>query len=102
MNRKIMAYVVAVALGSAMGGAMCGGAVAQTVTSNSTTTNTGIAKPPPGTSAPLPKRLTHSNASVLGNNTPTLPQIALHPTATIGSPVPIAGPGGTTTSQTGD
>lgn len=95
MKWNMMACVLAVALG--------GSALAQTVTSGTTTSNnTGIANPPPGTAAPQPKRLTHSNASVLGNNTPTLPQIALHPTATIGSPVPIAGPGGTTRNETGD
>lgn len=100
MKSKILVCMVAAALG--------GAAMAQTsATTNSGTTthgtsSTGIATPPPGTSAPLPKRLDHSNASVLGNNTPTLPQIALHPTATIGSPVPVAGPGGTSSNPTGD
>ena len=96
MYRKILAYALAVALGGT-------GALAQTVSNGTTTTQqTGISKPPPGTAPQSPKRLDQSNASVLGNNTPTLPQIALHPTATVGSPVPIAGPGGTTRNATGD
>ena len=101
MNRLIRACTLAIA----MGGMASGGAMAQTVSTGTTTngtTTTGIAKPPPGTTAPLPRRLNHSNASVLGNNTPTLPQIALHPGPTIGSPVPIAGPGGTSSSPTGN
>ncbi len=57
--------------------------------------STGIAKPPPGTAAPSPKRIDPINGPQLGNNTPTLPQIARHPMATIGSPTPIAGAGGT-------
>jgi hypothetical protein len=93
MYRKILAVTLAIALG--------GTALAQTA-SSTTTQQTGISKPPPGTSPPSSRRINHSaNPSVLGNNTPTIPQIALHPTATIGSPVPIAGPGGTTRSPTG-
>jgi hypothetical protein len=102
MNRKILASVViAVAIGvTALGGT----AMAQPVLNNGTTTTqpTGISKPPPGTAPPSPKRLNRTNASVLGNNTPTLPQIALHPTATIGSSIPIAGPGGTSSNPTGN
>ena len=85
-----------------------GGALAQTASGsvqvpanpNGSVVQPGIAKPPatapvkksakqrPGTSPALP-------------NDPTLPQVALHPTGTIGSPVPIAGAGGTTKSATG-
>jgi len=100
MFRRILTGALAIALGVLP----AGGALAQTPVSSGTATTqqTGISKPPPGTTPPGPKRLNQSNASVLGNNTPTLPQIALHPTATIGSPVPIAGPGGTTRNATGD
>ncbi|WP_297491876.1 hypothetical protein [Acidocella sp.] len=100
MKRLILACV----LGITAGGMIPGGAMAQTASTaaSATTKSTGLAKPPPGTTAPQPRRLDHSNASVQGNNTPTLPQIALHPQATIGSPVPIAGPGGTSRSPTGD
>jgi len=101
MYRRILACGLAVALGVALFGALGGDALAQTAV-GTTTQQTGISKPPPGMVPPAPKRLDHSNSSVLGNNTPTLPQIALHPTATIGSPIPIAGPGGTTRNATGD
>jgi hypothetical protein len=98
MYRKLLTGALALALGSIL---PLSSALAQT---SGTTTQqpTGISKPPPGTSPAGPKRLDQSNSSVLGNNTPTLPQIALHPTATVGSPIPIAGPGGTTRNATGD
>jgi hypothetical protein len=101
MNRKILAYVIAAAVGASALGST---AMAQTELNNGTTTTqpTGISKPPPGTSPTQPKRLDRTNSSVLGNNTPTLPQIALHPTATIGSSIPIAGPGGTSSNPTGN
>lgn len=101
MNRIILTSLLALALG--------GTAAAQTATSSAnlssgtTTQNrTGIAKPPPGTVAPSPRRINRTGGSQLGNNTPTLPQIALRPGATIGSPVPIAGPGGTARNPTGN
>ncbi len=97
MYRRILTGALAIALGSLL---PAGSVLAQT--SGTTTQQTGISKPPPGTAPPQTKRLDQSNASVLGNNTPTLPQIALHPTATVGSPVPIAGPGGTTRNATGN
>ncbi len=101
MKRVFLASLLAAALG---GGAMAqtaptasvsAGAGSSANLSSSTTKKTGIAKPPPGTAAPSPKRIDPINGPQLGNNTPTLPQIARHPTATIGSPVPIAGAGGT-------
>jgi hypothetical protein len=100
MNRKILANVIAAAIGAM---ALGGSALAQPALNGTTTTQpNGISKPPPGTVPPSPKRLDHTNSSVLGNNTPTLPQIALHPTATIGSSIPIAGPGGTSSNPTGN
>src|ERR1700727_3153748 len=101
MFRRILTGALAIALGSML---PAGNALAQTPVSSGTATTqqTGISKPPPGTAPPGPKRLDRSHGSVQGNNTATLPQIALHPTATIGSPVPIAGPGGTTRNATGD
>jgi hypothetical protein len=99
MNRIILTSLLALALG--------GAAMAQTSSANlssgTTTQNkTGIAKPPPGTVPPSPRRINRMSGSQLGNNTPTLPQIALRPSATIGSPVPIAGPGGTSRNPTGN
>jgi hypothetical protein len=101
MNRVMLASLLSVALG--------GSTLAQTATGNTSanlssgvTKQTGIAKPPPGTAPPQPRRINRLAGSQLGNNTPTLPQIALHPTATIGSPVPIAGPGGTAKFPTGN
>lgn len=98
MNRLIPVCILATALLAPLG------AAAQPVTGTTTTgtEKSAIAKPPPGTAPPQAKRLPTDNASTPGNNTPTLPQIALHPSATIGSPVPIAGPGGTSRSPTGN
>jgi hypothetical protein len=100
MHRKLLTGALALALGSSI--LPLSSALAQPVGGTTTQQPTGISKPPPGTSPAGPKRLDQSNSSILGNNTPTTPQIALHPTATIGSPVPIAGPGGTTRNATGD
>ena len=99
MYRNILAYTLAVALSTSTAGS----ALAQTASTSGTTT-TGIAKPPPGTAPPQRRRIDRSGANMppLGNNTPTLPQIALHPRATIGSPVPIAGPGGSSNNPTGN
>jgi hypothetical protein len=90
MNRVMLAGLLAVALG--------GSAMAQTdtATSSSSTTNNKVylAKPPPGTAPPTTKK-PRVNSNNL-NNTPLTPQIAIQPGPTIGSPVPINGPGGTT------
>ena len=95
LARVLGACLVALGLG--------GAAMAQESSTGTTTShNTGIAQPPPGTAAPAPKRLDHTNASVQGNNTPTLPELARQPEATIGSPVSIAGPGGTARTPAGD
>ncbi|MDR3506197.1 MAG: hypothetical protein P4L52_08120 [Acidocella sp.] len=88
--------------------ALSGAAFAQTsatTTGSATTTKsggqTGIAKPPAGTLPPQHFKRSDSDFSNLGGNVPTLPTIAQHPTATIGSPVEISGPGGTTQSPVG-
>ncbi len=78
-----------------------GDAMAQQV-SGMTTKHHGIATPPSGTVPPQPKRLNHSNASTPGNNTPNLPELARQPDAPIGSPVTIAGPGGTVSHPLGN
>lgn len=96
MNRIILAGLLAVALG--------GSAMAQTTAgtaSNNTTTNNkvNLAKPPPGTAPPSTKKPRTKSNNL--NNTPLTPQIAIQPGPTIGSPVPINGPGGTSTNPTG-
>jgi hypothetical protein len=107
MNRILLAGVLAVALG--------GGAMAQTSTDSSTSTSgtsssastsnstsgnkVGLAKPPAGTSPPSTKK--PRGSTNLLNNTPLTPQIAIQPGPTVGSPVPISGPGGTSPNPTG-
>jgi hypothetical protein len=94
MNRIFLAGLIAVAFGSS--------AMAQSTPGVSTTGTTGnkvtLAKPPVGTAPPSTKRNRGDNNL---NNTPLTPQIAKQPGPTIGSPIPIAGPGGTTTNPTG-
>jgi hypothetical protein len=104
--------MIRVSLGVILAMGLGGAALAQsTATGSATLTNDpnesvvqpGIAKPPvsaPAKPAHIKRQATGSSA--IWANQPTLPQVALHPTATIGSPVPIAGPGGTTKSVTGE
>jgi hypothetical protein len=101
MKRVMLVGLLALAWG--------GNALAQTGAGNTSanlsggvTKQTGIAKPPRGVVPPQPRHTDRLSGPRLGNNTPTLPQIALHPTATIGSPVPIAGPGGSSKFPTGN
>lgn len=78
---------------------------ATTATGSATTKGTeqtGIAKPPAGTLPPQPKKRNPNDYSNIGANIPTLPTIAQHPTATIGSGVELSGPGGTTHSAVGN
>jgi hypothetical protein len=96
MNQKFLTCVLSIAL---VGTALGGSAMAQSA--SSTTTKTGIAKPPPGYAPPQPRRLNSTTGGGTLANTPTLPQIALRPTATVGSPVPVAGPGGSSRTPTG-
>ncbi len=68
---------------------------------NASVVQPGIAVPPGSVSKPAHVKRQPTGSSAIWANQPTLPQVALHPTATIGSPVPIAGPGGTTKAVTG-
>lgn len=105
MNRIFLAGLLAVTLG---GGAMAqtstdsstGGTSSSASTSNSTSGNkVGLAKPPAGTSPPSTKK--PRGSTNLLNNTPLTPQIAIQPGPTVGSPVPISGPGGTSPNPPG-
>lgn len=69
---------------------------------NSSVVQPGIAKPPAGTSPTAPAGKQQAGVPPNMANNPTLPQIAVHPSATVGSPVPIAGPGGTTSTIAGN
>lgn len=101
MIRLPLACVLALAVGSAAL-AQSTGDSATTSSKATTKTKTGIAKPPAGTTAPAPEKFNPNDNSAIGANVPTLPQIALHPQATIGSGVPIAGPGGSTATPVGN
>lgn len=96
MKRMILACVLAVAAGGAAA-AQTGAQTAASGSSGAAANNSvTLAKPPQGTAPPATKR--PRGSTNLLNNTPLTPQIALHPTPTIGSGVSIAGPGGTTTT----
>lgn len=69
---------------------------------NSSVVQPGIAKPPAGMSPPAPTGKQQVGVPPNMANNPTSSQLALHPSATVGSPVPIAGPGGTTSTATGN
>ncbi len=102
MIRLSLACMLALAVGSA--------ALAQSTevagsasSSGTTKSETGLAKPPAGTTARAPVKFNHNNDNTgIGANVPTLPQIALHPDVIIGSGSPIAGPGGSTGSPVGN
>lgn len=68
---------------------------------NSSVVTPGLARPP-GTE-PSPPANMGQPVGVPANmaNNPTTPQIAVRPGATVGSPVPVAGAGGTTSATTG-
>ncbi len=100
MIRMPLSVVLACVFGSAALAQTAAGSAQITANPNSSVVQPGIAKPPAGTAAAKPSKQAPGASPTLPND-PTLPQIALHPTATIGSPVPIAGPGGTTKSATG-
>lgn len=68
---------------------------------NSSVVQPGIAKPPAGAMAPTPPATQQVGVPANMANNPTTPQIALRPSATVGSPVPVAGAGGTTNATTG-
>jgi hypothetical protein len=77
------------------------GALAQTSTSGTVKNNTGLATPP-ATLPQTPQKPKHDENSAIGANVPTTPQIALHPQPTIGTTTPLAGPGGNTSTGTGN
>lgn len=67
---------------------------------NSSVVQPGLAKPPAGSvPAPAPKQQVGVPPNMANN--PTSAQIAVQPSAPVGSPVPIAGAGGTTKAPTG-
>jgi hypothetical protein len=100
MTRLPLACVLALALAAAASAQTTSNASANAETTKKGE-QTGIAKPPPGTLPPQHFKRNPADFSNLGGNVPTLPTIAQHPTATIGSPVEISGPGGTTQSPVG-
>ncbi len=102
MIRVCLGVVLAVGLGSAaLAQSSATGSTELTNDPNSSVVQPGIAKPPSDAPKPAHVKRQPTGSSAVWANQPTLPQIALHPTATIGSPVPIAGPGGTTKAVTG-
>ncbi len=101
MIRVSLGVILAVGLGgTALAQSTATGSAEITANPNSSVVQPGIARPPAGHELQTPRKQRPGTSPVLPND-PTLPQIALHPTATIGSPVPIAGPGGTTRSPVG-
>ena len=100
MIRVLVGVGLACAVGGAAFAQTASGSAQVTANPNSSVVQPGVAKPPAGTAAPKSKKHRAETKPVLPND-PTLPQIALHPTATIGSPVPVAGAGGTTKAATG-
>ena len=101
--RFVLAWGLALGMGSVAlaQNATTNGATATATAQQNGTTQTGVAKPPQGTVAPAPHKTNPADNSAIGANVPTLPQIALHPTGTVGSTTAIAGPGGTTRSAVG-
>lgn len=69
---------------------------------NSSVVQPGIAKPPAGAPTQMPSGMSPNMAMPpnMANN-PTSPQIALQPSTKVGSPVPIAGAGGTSSAPVG-
>ncbi|HTQ70093.1 MAG TPA: hypothetical protein VMH92_01185 [Acidocella sp.] len=101
MIRVSLGVILAMGLGgAALAQSTASGSAEVTDNPNSSVVQPGIARPPSGHRTQKPAKQRPGISPILPND-PTLPQVALHPTATIGSPVPIAGPGGTTQSPTG-
>lgn len=103
MIRVSLGVILAMGVGgAALAQSSASGAISITNDPNSSVVQPGIAKPPTGAPAqPAHVKRQATGSTAVWANQPTLPQIALHPTATIGSPVPIAGAGGTTKAVTG-
>lgn len=68
---------------------------------NSSVVQPGLAKPPAGVAVPTPPAGQQVGVPPNMANNPTAPQIAKQSSATVGSPVPIAGAGGTTSAVAG-
>ena len=90
--------VAAGALAQTTGGQATGGPVVTHENKIKGTARSAIPGPPPR----APARLNGMDKGPMGANVPTLPQIALHPTWTLGSGTPMAGPGGNTKSVVGN
>lgn len=100
MIRVPLAMLLACSFSGAAFAQTATGSAQITANPNSSVVQPGVVKPPTGTAVPKPTKQRPGTSPTLPND-PTLPQIALHPTGTVGSPVPIAGAGGTTKSATG-
>lgn len=95
---------VGVVLAMSLGGvALAQGTGAANVTDNpnNSVVQPGVAKPPANAPQPANVKPQPNGSSAVWANQPTLPQVALHPQATVGSTTPVAGPGGTTKARVG-
>lgn len=103
MRRLSLAVVLALSAASGALAQVSTGGNAQvnnTGGPNSSVVQPGLAKPPAGsTPAPVPKQQVGVPPNMANN--PTSAQIAVQPSATVGSPVTVAGAGGTTKAPTG-
>lgn len=70
---------------------------AQVSNPNSSVVQPGLVKPPAGMAQSGPSKMQPGTTPALPNN-PTVSQLAKQSGPTIGSPVPVQGPGGTTTT----
>ena len=68
---------------------------------NSSVVTPGLARPPANAPTTPPSATQPVGVPPNMANNPTTPQVALRPGATVGSPVPVAGAGGTTSATTG-
>lgn len=99
MRRLSLAVVLALSAASAALAQVSTGGNAQ-VNPNSSVVQPGLAKPPAG-SVPTPAPQQQVGVPPNMANNPTTAQIAARPSAAVGSPVPIAGAGGTTSAPSG-
>ncbi|GAN78923.1 hypothetical protein [Acidocella aminolytica] len=101
MRRLGLALAVVLAPGGmAWAQASVSGSTQITGNPNGSVVQPGIAKPPSGHEEKTPSKKPAGRSATLPND-PTLPQIAVQPSPTIGSGVPISGAGGTTKSVKG-
>ena len=105
MRRLSLAVVLALSAASTALAQVSAGGNAQVNNNggpNSSVVQPGLAKPPAGsvpTPAPVPKQQVGVPPNMANN--PTSAQIAVQPSATVGSPVTVAGAGGTTKAPAG-